>query len=191
MSQLNDKHLPAVVAAAKALGIPLGELKPVNPHTQQGDRARRICMQLEVDHPIANAEMKTEAGEHVTVETAAVRAGLIQMTQSAHQELMRSDADYIQRTNEQAVEREQDLLASLDRMSAESRRKQLVNKLGSESAADRAMFAEEKRVKAQQEQAQLAAERDRELNKRIAQKQAEIQRGWEQARASATGVTPQ
>lgn len=191
MSQLSDQHLPAVVAAAQALGIPLGELKPVNPHSQQGDRARRICMQLEVDNPIANAEMKTEAGVGATLETAAVRAGVIEMTQSAHQELMRSDADYIQRTNEQAVEREQDLLASMERMTAESQRKRLVNQLGSEAAADRAMFAEEQRAKDKEAEAKRSHEAHVALEARINKQRAETQRQWEQSRASATGVMPQ
>ena len=191
MSQLSDKHLPAVVRAAQRLGIPLGELKPVNPHSQQGDRARRICMQLEVDDPIANAEMKTEAGVGATLETRAVRLGVIEMTPSAHAELMSSDADYIQRQQEKAIQQEQDLIASMERMTAEPQRKRLVNQLGSEDAADRAMFAEEQREKAQAHEAQLAADRDRDLQKRIAQKQAEIQRGFELARASATGVMPQ
>ena len=49
----------------------------------------------------------------------------------------------------------------------------------------------DQREKAKAHEAQLAADRDRDLQKRIAQKQAEIQRGFELARASATGVMPQ
>lgn len=191
MSQLSDQHLAPMVNAARSLGIPLGELKPVNPFTQQGARAEQICMALEVTNPVAAAQLKAEAGLSFTLETAAVRAGVIEMTQSAHTELMISDADYIQRQQEQAVQKEQDLLASMERMTAESHRKRLVNQLGSEDAADRAMFAEEQREKSQAQEAQLAADRHRELQQRIAQKQAEIQRGFEIARASATGVMPQ
>lgn len=76
----------------------------------------------------------------------------------------------------------------MERMTTESQRKRLVNQLGSEDAADRAMFAEEQREKARVQDAQLAADRDRDLQKRIAQKRAEIQRDFEIAPASATGV---
>ena len=191
MSQLSDKHLAPMVNAAKAAGIPLSELKPVNPFTQQGGRAKQICMALETVDPVVAAQLKAEAGIGATLETAAVRAGIVQMTPSAHAELISSDADYIQRQQEKAVKQEQDLLDSMERMTADSRRKRLVNQLGSEDAADRAMFAEEQREKAKAHEAQLAADRDRDLQKRIAQKQAEIQRGFELARASATGVMPQ
>ncbi len=191
MSQLNDKHLPAMLRAAQTAQIPPSELKLLNPVTQKGQRAVMLLAALEMNDPDVLAEMRAEANEGATLETAAVRAGLLQMTPSAHATLMATDGDYVRKQQEKAVEKEQDLLSSMERMTAESRRKRLVTQLGSEDAADRAMFAEEQREKAKEQEAKLAADRDRELNKRIAQKQAEIQRGFELARASATGVMPQ
>lgn len=63
MSQLSDKHLPAMLRAAQSAGIPLGELKPLNPDTQQGPRALALITALEMDDPAALAEMRQEAGE--------------------------------------------------------------------------------------------------------------------------------
>lgn len=188
MSQLSDKHLPAMIRAARSANIPLDELKPVNPVTQQGRRAKALLMALEVNDPDVLAEMRQEAGEGATIETMAVRAGLIEMTPSAHQALMASDADYVRQQQEQAVQREADQLATMDRLAKESERRRLVKQYGSEAAADRHLAQQEASDKAKAEQAERDAQAAQDLNRRIAAKQAEIDRGWQLARASVTGV---
>ena len=190
MSQLSDKHLPAMIRAAKTAGIPLGELKPLNPVTQQGPRALALITALEMNDPATLAEMRQEAREGATVETMAVRAGLIEMTPSAHQALMASDPDYVREHKEKAIKREADQLATWDRLAKEGARRQLIKQHGSEAAADRYLAQQEASDKAKAEQAARDAESARQLEKRIAAKQAEIAQQARIAQASvATGVT--
>ena len=192
MSQLSDTDLKIIAGVGNQLGI---RLPAVNLHDLPLDypRRREILMAFEATNRSAFARMSRESQnvQPMTAEAELARRGLVPMTKDIHEELMSTDADYIQGLEDKAIEQEQGLLASLDRMTAESQRKRLVNQLGSEAAADRAMFAEEQQAKDKAKAAQLAADRDRALQKRIADKRAEIQRGLEQARASATGVMPQ
>lgn len=190
MSQLSDKHLPAVINAARSAGIPLGELKPVNPFTQQGKRATLLQASLEAVDPVACAQLRGEAGLGSTLETAAVRAGLIEMTPTAHAALMASDGDYAQEQRDAAIQRELDQLEAWDRQAKEMARNQVIRQHGGDTAAaDRFLRQQEEIEQSKAEQKARDEESARQMNQRIAQRQEADRRMARAQGIVVSGVT--
>ena len=99
--------------AANLAKIPASDLKPVNPFSQQGERA---SVEIAVEEISASqaARWRVEAGDSVSLAAAAAKAGLTEMNRSVHDELQQLDADYIAGQQEAAARRA-DLLASLEK----------------------------------------------------------------------------
>ena len=109
------------------LKLNTSELKPVNPFTQQGSRAELIQTAVASINPAQAARWRQEAGESASLEAAAVRAGLKEMSQSVHQELMQIDPDFITGQEEAKAAWEAKMLHDLEKGAerlAENRDKQ-------------------------------------------------------------------
>ena len=77
--------------------------------------------------PMQAARWRTEAGHGLSLGAAAAKAGISEMTNAQHEELMSLDADFRAGEEEAAARREADLLASLESGAAklaEAREKQ-------------------------------------------------------------------
>ena len=167
MSQLSDDDLKALAAASRGLE----NVPAINPHDLPIDHPirRQLLMKLEFVDPVANARMarNAESVQPISINAEMARRGLTEMTQDSHAELMRSDPDYVQRHQEAAIQQEADLLSKLDRMTAETKRSNLLHQYGSEAAVDRHLAHEAAETKAQEE-AKAAARADNiAFNKRI------------------------
>lgn len=116
---MTDYELQTLLKAASLAKIPASTLKPLNPWTQQGERAQAMQMAVaEVDAAQA-ARWRIAAGESISLASAAAKAGLTEMTSSAHEELSQIDADYITGVEEARARREADLLDRMEKETAE------------------------------------------------------------------------
>ena len=109
--------------AATLAKIPVSDLKPVNPFSQQGERAKMMQMAVQEISAAQAARWRVEAGDSVSLAAAAAKAGLTEMTRTVHEELSQLDADYITGQQESAARREADLLASLEKGAADLQEK--------------------------------------------------------------------
>lgn len=116
---MNEEQLKCLLDSAALAKIKPSTLKPVNPFTQTGEKAQAMQMAVQTLFPQMAAQWRTEAGESISLEAAAAKAGLREITNNIHQELSNLDADYIAGAEEAAARREADLLASLEKGAAE------------------------------------------------------------------------
>ncbi len=124
---MTDAELKVLLEAASMLKISASDLKPVNPFTQQGGRAELIQTAVASINPSQAARWRQEAGESASLEAAAVRAGLKEMSQAVHQELMQIDPDFITGQEEAKAAWEAKMLHDLEKGAerlAENRDKQ-------------------------------------------------------------------
>jgi len=103
-----------LLEAAKVAQMDPSNLKPLNPFSQNGATAQTLQMAVQQVDPILAARWRNEAGESISLASAAAKAGLRPMTQSTHDELSSLDADYLRGQEEAKARREADLLASLE-----------------------------------------------------------------------------
>ena len=124
---MDEAQLKVLLDAAKMAGIPASELKPVNPWSQNGPRAQAMQMAVQNVAPAMAAQFRLDAGQSLSLEAAAVQAGLQEMSKSVFEELNELSPDHITGQQEAAARREADLLASLEKGAAdlaEAREKQ-------------------------------------------------------------------
>ena len=190
MSQLSNEDLKVNVAIGKQLGL---RLPAINLHDLPQDypRRREILMVFEAmdRQSFVRMERQSDNARPMTAEAELARRGELEVTQTIHDELMATDAGYLQQQRESAVQREADILAAMERKTNALARKSMIRQHGSEAAADRAIAQQEAQAKAKAEQ----AERDRQsaiaLEKRIAAKQAETLRQARMAGIAGLGAT--
>lgn len=190
MSQLSKQHLPAMIEAARAAGIPLGELKPVNPFSQQGQRATMLQSALQVVNPVAYAELRNEAGIGATLETVAVKAGLVEMTESAHKGLMASDGQYVIEQKSAEIKREADLLASYQKQGDDMERNRLISQRGSAASADKYLSQRNALEQARQAEADRIQKLEQIRQDRVMELHSErLARAAQSRRNGVSGVT--
>ena len=112
---LTENELKVLLDAATLAKIPASDLKPVNPFSQQGDRAKAMQIAVQEINASQAARWRVEAGDSVSLAAAAAKAGLTEINRTVHEELSQLDADYITGQQESAARREADLLASLEK----------------------------------------------------------------------------
>ena len=112
---MNEGELKVLLDAAQLARIPADGLKPVNPFSQNGNRASAMQMAVEEINPAQAARWRVEAGNSVSLAAAAAKAGLTEMNHTIHNELQQLDADYITGQQEASARREAELLASLEK----------------------------------------------------------------------------
>lgn len=112
---MSEKELQLLVNAAQLARLNPSELKPINPFSQQGGKATSMQVAVAELDPAQAARWRVEAGESISLESAAAKAGLTPMSRAAHNELSAIDADYITGQEEAKGRREADLLASLEK----------------------------------------------------------------------------
>ena len=116
---MDESQLKVLLDAAKLARIPASELKPINPFSQQGERAKAMQIAVQEINACQAARWRVEAGDSVSLAAAAAKAGLTEMNRTVHEELNQLDADYITGQQESAARREADLLASLEQGASE------------------------------------------------------------------------
>lgn len=119
---MNEEELKVLVEAANSLGIPPSKLSATNPYKMKGDVAQSMQMAVEAANPLMAAQWKAESLKQMNLEAAAAKAGVLQMTNGAHQELMSADPDYQQQFVAQQERKERDLLAKWDAAADDLRR---------------------------------------------------------------------
>ena len=112
---MSEKELQLLVNAAQLARLNPSDLKPINPFSQQGGKATSMQVAVAELDPAQAARWRVEAGESISLESAAAKAGLTPMSRAAHNELSAIDADYITGQEEAKARREADLLASLEK----------------------------------------------------------------------------
>ncbi|KZR86262.1 hypothetical protein MITS9509_03501 [Synechococcus sp. MIT S9509] len=191
MSQLSNDELKAVVAVGNQLGL---RLPAINLHDLPQDypRRREILMVFEAIDPTTFVRMgrQSATAQPITAEAELARRGLVEVDQAIHDELMATDADYLQKQREAAVQREQEQLEAMDRMASEMARNQVIRQHGGDvAAADRFIRQQEAIETAKAEQKARDDESVRQMNERIAKRQAEERRMARMAQAGGiTGV---
>jgi len=124
---LEEQELKVLLQAAQVARMDPSTLKPKNPWTLQGQTAKTLQLAVSEIDPAQAARWRVEAGETISLASAAAKAGLSPMTQGAHDELSNLDADYIAGQEEAAARRHSQLLDSLEQGAnklAEAREKQ-------------------------------------------------------------------
>lgn len=116
---MTEQELKVLLDAAQLAKIPAADLKPVNPFTQNGARAKTMQMAVQTVSPQMAAKFRFEAGDVVSLAAAAAKAGITEMNQAVHQELNELDADYITGQQEASSRREAELLASMEKGAAD------------------------------------------------------------------------
>ena len=81
--------------AASLARIPADTLKPVNPFSQTGPRAEAMQMAVADVNPAQAARWRMEAGETISLASAAAKAGLAELSPGAQKELAELDPDFI------------------------------------------------------------------------------------------------
>ena len=107
---MDEAQLKVLLDAAKMAGIPASELKPCNPWSKTGPRAQAMQMAVQSVAPVMAAQFRLDAGQTLSLEAAAVQAGLQEMSKSVYEELNELSPDHITGQQEAAARRESDLL---------------------------------------------------------------------------------
>ena len=116
---MSEKEIKVLLEAAQVARMDPSNLKPLNPFSQNGTTAQTLQMAVQQVDPILAARWRNEAGESISLASAAAKAGLRPMTQSTHNELSSLDADYLAGQQEAAARREAQLLAGMEEATAE------------------------------------------------------------------------
>ena len=116
---MDEAQLKVLLDAAKMAGIPASELKPVNPWSQNGPRAQAMQMAVQNVAPAMAAQFRLDAGQSLSLEAAAVQAGLQEMSKSVFEELNELSPDHIVGQQEAAARREADLLDQMGKAAEE------------------------------------------------------------------------
>jgi hypothetical protein len=111
---MTEAELKVLLEAAQSLKLNPGELKAVNPFTMQGRVAESLQMAVQALNPMQAAQWAQEAGQGASLEAAAALAGVIPMTQAAHQNLMETSPEYIEQHKAAQEKAEAELLARWD-----------------------------------------------------------------------------
>ena len=111
---MQENELKVLLQAASMLGISANDLKPANPWSFQGQRAESIQAAVASIDPAQSARWRVEAGQGLSLGAAAAKAGITEMTNAQHAELVSLDADYAAGVEESRARREADVLASLE-----------------------------------------------------------------------------
>jgi len=116
---LTENELKVLLDAATLAKIPASDLKPVNPSSQQCDRAKAMQIAVQEINASQAARWRVEAGDSVSLAAAAAKAGLTEINRTVHEELSQLDADYITGQQEAAARREADLLDQMGKAADE------------------------------------------------------------------------
>lgn len=116
---MNEAELKCLLDAASLAQIDPTGLKPINPYTQTGERAQAMQMAVVEVNPAQAARWRLEAGESVSLASAAAKAGLSPMTADAEKELSELDADFITGQQEAKARREAELLDQMEKRAEE------------------------------------------------------------------------
>lgn len=112
---MTNEELTALIQCAKAAGYSPHEIEPLNPYKMKGDTGSAIRIAAESLIPQMAAQWKRESSKSVeTLETAAIRAGVGEMTQTAHNHMMETDRDYRASYEETMARREAGWLSKMD-----------------------------------------------------------------------------
>lgn len=112
---MTNEELTALIECARAAGYSPHEVEPINPYKIKGQQGSALRIAAESLQPAFAAQWKREATKVVeTLETAAVRAGIGEMTQTAHNHMMETDRDYRVSYEETIARREAGWLSKMD-----------------------------------------------------------------------------
>lgn len=116
---MTDNELKVLLEAAQSLKLNPAELKAVNPFTMQGKVAQSLQMAVQALNPLQAAKWSEQAGQGVSLEAAAVLAGIAPMTKAAHQNLMQISPEYVEQHEAARAKFEADQLAMMTRKADE------------------------------------------------------------------------
>lgn len=111
---MTENEINLLLRAAQYAKLNPSELKAVNPFTQQGNTAKTMQLAVDALDPVQAAKWRVESGQSASLEATAARAGLLEMNQRTHAELMELDGDYRTGVEESKSRREAELLAAMD-----------------------------------------------------------------------------
>lgn len=111
---MTEKELKLLMDCARLAKQDPSALKEANPFEMKGNVAMSMQSAAEVLDPVQAARWRAEAGETPSLQAAAVKAGLMEMSQQVHKELMAIDGDYRAGVEESNARRETELLAQME-----------------------------------------------------------------------------
>lgn len=113
--------------AASVAKIPATDLKPINSYTQTEPKAEAMQMAVADVNPSQAARWRLEAGETISLASAAAKAGLAEMTAGVKQGLTELDPNFITRQAEAKAAWEEKMLEQMNEQAGqlgEAREKQ-------------------------------------------------------------------
>ena len=117
---MGEEELKVLLDAAAACKLDPSGLKAQNPFTMKGETAKALQIAVQTNHPQMAAKWRVDAGENSSLEAAAVKAGLREMSQSVHQELMDLDSDYVRGVEESKAAWEAKMLSQFEEKTQEA-----------------------------------------------------------------------
>ena len=111
---MTEKELKLLMDCARLAKQDPSALKEANPFEMKGNVAQSMQSAAEVLDPVQAARWRAEAGATPSLQAAAVKAGLMEMSQQVHKELMAIDGDYRAGVEESNARRETELLAQME-----------------------------------------------------------------------------
>ena len=111
---MDEHQLKILLAAAEQLQLNPDTLQVKNPFLMDGKTAQSIQTAVSAIDPAQAARWRVEAGQSMSLGAAAAKAGLAQMTNRTHEELIQLDPDYLAGAQEAAAVREQKILADME-----------------------------------------------------------------------------
>jgi hypothetical protein len=111
---MTENELKVLLEAAQSLKLNPAELKARNPFTMEGKVAESLQLAVQALDPMQAAQWAQEAGRGASLEAAAALAGVIPMSQAAHQNLMETSPEYVEQHKAAQEKAEAELLAKWD-----------------------------------------------------------------------------
>lgn len=116
---MTEKELKLLMDCARLAKQDPSALKEANPFEMKGNVAISMQAAAEMLDPVQAARWRAEAGATPSLQAAAVKAGLMEMSEQVHKELMSIDADYAAGVEESKARREAEILDSMEKGAAE------------------------------------------------------------------------
>lgn len=113
---LSEKEdIEVLMKAAAFAKIPAGQLKPLNPYTQDSPRGKLIQAAVETIDPVTAARWRTASGSQMSLETVAAEMGLQPHTKETREDLLKHDPKAVIQQRAAQEQWEKDQLAAMDK----------------------------------------------------------------------------
>ena len=171
---MTPKEAQVLIKACQIAGIDARKISPVNPFTKNGKTAEFLQVVVAEVHPQLAANWRVESSAGVGVATLAEQQSGMPLSDAAKQYLYLHEPSFVSESAKEQSKGEAELMKFFDDQAAEMRLKNRAHHYGGNvEYAKQQLKAEDQRAAAEQ-QARLDSEQHaREMQQRIAQRQAQ------------------